>query len=271
MDIKAKLAHIRNLINGKKEDNCPTSMLFYIANSIQCHDSDSVEPWYSKIKELSGGANKHFGDVHRAIIFGMYPELEDACKYFSDSMSAAREQSRNMSLETHRKIEQDTIKKFHLHDKYYIGQTTEAQKRQINANLSKVVTTHVNDEINSCNPATQLLAKSMRHAIPNDVASQMAFLSHFYRIDTCSKNEEAFNKFKSRYSSDTVHNTEELYKLKHQGIVDEEYNIKDYKAFKQSSLVQNFEYQGQTYNLEKHLMPEIEAKNLKKQFTWNVY
>lgn len=271
MDIRAKIAHMRNLINGKKEDKCPTAVLFYIANSRQCPDTYSVEPWYSKIKSLSGNATKYYGDFHKAVIFGMYPELEDACKYFEKSINSAIKSDPKLSTKVMKKIEQDTIKNFNLPNQYSINTPTDAQQKQIDIQIAKIYSNFVDTEINSYNPATQALAKSLKHSQPKNVQSQSELLGHFHLLDMLSQNEEVFNRIKSKYPADVVHNTEQLYSLKHQGVVDDKYNIKDYKKFKQSSLVQNFVYEKQTYNLEKNLMSAAETLNLKAQDPWDRY
>jgi len=58
---------------------CPLDTLFCIINQIQ---AECVEPWYGQIKKLADGADKWASGMHKAVVFGMYPELEEASKEY---------------------------------------------------------------------------------------------------------------------------------------------------------------------------------------------
>lgn len=76
---------LNNLKNKIKDNNsrkpCPTPVLLYLAARWNYHSE--VEPWYERIKKLSGNADKNSLEFHSAVVCGMYPQLKSAGAYFA--------------------------------------------------------------------------------------------------------------------------------------------------------------------------------------------
>ncbi len=128
-----KIEELRNKIRKKQQEDenpCPTGILLYIATARQAFVE--VNPWYNQVKKLAAGANRHHKEHHEAVIYGMYPELEDACKYFNKEMRAYFENHETCTKEDAQKIENNTIRKFNLKNKYSFLNPNEEQKKTDN-------------------------------------------------------------------------------------------------------------------------------------------
>lgn len=261
-----RIARIREQQKQKIKDNCPTSVLFYIATGRQC--PRSVNLWYDKIKELSGNANHHFKDFHRAVIFGMYPELRDACNYFNDLAVQAAERKVKLSDAEITKIENDTINKYNLAESYFIAEVTAEQQKRIDANLISAMDKYVNTEIKQYAPVVQVMAQALKNTLPKNEPVEHDFVNYFQLVDTCIRNEERFIRNKSIAPKNVSETAEQLFDMQHKGVLDEDFKINDYKTFKESPLLKNLSYKGKEYSVSHNLMPQSELVNIEREFCY---
>ena len=266
MENSDRIEQIRKQQEQRAKDNCPTAVLFYIATGMR--SPRPVNPWYDTIKELSGGANFHFRYFHRAVIFGMYPELRDACNYFDVSMKQAIQKKEKLSDDDVAKIENDTINKYDLAGSYFIAQSTEEQQKRINVNLISAMNRYVNTEIKQYAPAVQVLAQALKTTLPENENIGHDFVNYFEFVDICIRDENRFLKNKSIPSKDVTETAEKLFDLQHQGVLDKDFKITDYVAFKESSLVKTLSYKGKEYNVSQSLMPQSNLVNIKREFVF---
>ena len=266
MENSDKIEQIRKQQEQKAKDNCPTTVLFYIATGRQ--SPRPVNPWYDAIKDLSGGANFHFKDFHRAVIFGMYPELKNACNYFDVSIKQAHQKKEKLSDEDITKIENDTINKYDLAGSYFIGQVTEEQQKRINVNLISAMDRYVNTEIKRFAPIVQVLAHALKNTLSGNEIIGHDFVNYFDFVDACTRDENRFLERKSIPPKDVSKTAEQIFDLQHKGVLDKDLKIINYIAFKESSLVKNLSYKGNEYNLSHNLMPQSNVERIKKEFVF---
>lgn len=124
---------IKRVKEQQIKNNCPTSVLFYIATGRIA--PMSVDPWYGQIKKLSGNADKNLPEFHKALIFGMYPELKEACNHFDVTVRKHLEKGEKLSAEILKEIEDNTVNKYNLPKSYFIGFIDAEQQKRVDANM----------------------------------------------------------------------------------------------------------------------------------------
>ena len=115
---------------------CPLHTIFCIINHIQ---TDCVEPWYGQIKELADGVDKWASGMHNTVIFGMYPELEEASKEFYRKYKDIYNEFNNNPHQD-REILSDSLKKLSIQigeqyglneNRYLFNEMTEEQAKRV--------------------------------------------------------------------------------------------------------------------------------------------
>ncbi|MBP5399550.1 MAG: hypothetical protein J6Y53_03950 [Alphaproteobacteria bacterium] len=119
------------------KNNCPTAVLFYIVTGRMA--PMSVDPWYGQIKKLTGNADRNLVEFHQALIYGMYPELKEACHYFNVSVKKRLEKGEKLSAQSLAQIENDTIGKYNLPKSYFIGHVDAQQQKRVDANMKSAL------------------------------------------------------------------------------------------------------------------------------------
>ncbi len=266
MDVMEKIRQLRQRHKQNSKNSCPTAILLYIATERQC--PKPVDPWYSQIKKLSRNANRHYADFHRAVIFGMYPELKGACDFFNASLNNALKSNEKLSDENLLQIEKNTIKKYNLPESYFIGSANKDQQQRIDVNLASAMNKYVNASIKELYPAVQVIAHALKDTLSANKTLEYDFVKHMKFVDMCLHYEENFYKNKSIPPQEISHTVEQLFDMKKKGLLDKDFQILDYEAFKESPLLKSLPYQGKKHNIVANLMPRSYIAKIKKQFTW---
>lgn len=241
-DMKNKIEKLRGKIKQKgqmDENPCPTEILFYLASGRQAFKE--VNPWYNQLKEQAEGANRHYSEHHEAIIYGMYPELEEACEYFNEEIKAYFENNGACTEEEAQKIENKTIKKFNLKSKYSLINPTEEQKKRIAVNQVKATNIEFAKNMDNKSPIVKMLGYGLK-----DSASDMGKLTYdMYFLDFALTREPDLLKG----NADLCEMAEKIFDLQKQGAITENFCVNDFRKVKQSALVQDMHYEGKSLNL----------------------
>ena len=262
MIIEEQITKIRRKLNEGKP--CPTPVLLYIAAEWNYHSD--VEPWYGQIKELTGGVDKNNIRYHKAVICAMFPEFENAAAYFaknaqlvldpikSDDPHAWRKRSYKQKLiNVLQKVEKETIDKFNLKPAYDIYHLTDKQKTNITARIKSQEKADFDEARTSWSPVVQKLSQKLYDKVSATPHYPLAFVGMMDLLnDTLQKGEQNNSEPKYNditYPMERYKIAKEIFKMQHDGILDEKFNIKDEQKFNDSELVKNFSYQGKNYNL----------------------
>ena len=251
-----------NIFKSKEQqykDNCPTQVLLYLAAKRQ--SPHEVLPWYDKIKEYANGANFHYPEFHQAVVFGMFPELEEAAQYFNAVLGKNVKGDRARCTQA----EDEVMRALHLPDTYYIGKMTKEQKQRVAQRMSPIVKKFINQEISCLNPAIQVLALALMAIIPENKQTT-DFAHHFEFLNLCLESEKRFNEVGKRCVPKDIRRVATgIFYLKNQGVLDDNFRIVDYKAFKESPVVKKFCYKGKRYDLSKNLVSPSQAAKIRQQ------
>lgn len=248
---------------------CPLDILFRIINQIQ---TDCVEPWYGQIKKLADGADKWASGMHKAVVFGMYPELEDASKeYHRRYKDIYKEFENNPHNNTEHFLE--SLQKLSLQ----IGEEYDLNKNryvfnEMNEEQAKRVQKRKDIEIkNMCNEFAE--------AMPDPLHIVMQGLSKKLDSRDCKKLMEDFMYVPLIFKFDKENNSKRI-ELSRKKIpeayliyeqvkncleaaeikdCDQTIDAKDYKRFIQT--LERFEYNDKTYNLIDEVRPITQKRD----------
>lgn len=244
-----KIEELRGKLKEKKqmdENPCPTGILFYLATGRQYFQE--VNPWYNQIKQLAEGANRHDKEHHEAVIYGMYPELEEACKYFNEEFKAYFENHETCPEAEAHKIENNTIKKFNLKSKYSLLNPTEEQKKQIAINQEKAFNIEFNKNMQNKSPIVKMLGYGLKDNVSdiNNLVVDMSFLNTLLKQGPVwlKENASGFPEYAELFVM-----ADKIFDLQKQGAISKNFEIKDFNKIKQSSLVQDMQYEGKSINI----------------------
>lgn len=250
-------------IKNSENSQCPSPVLFTLAINYVYHSS--VDPWYAQIKELSGGATFHNGEFHSAVIFGMFPELKEASQYYRQNVDKyikenkptlskikiIRDIQKRKFYSGIKKIEMDTIKKYNLPMYYDIYNLSEEQRARIKANLISEENHLANKALALCSPVLQVLGQSLKSDVIHSPSDSDVFAQSMKDIQ--KRLDDGKENYQDRYSSEENEIVKQIFKMQDMGILDKEFNIKNFSKFKTSYLVCNFPYKDKVYNLEKKI------------------
>lgn len=258
-----KIKELRDSLTKKDADKdsnpCPTNILLYIATGKQSFDS--VDPWYGQIKKMSKDVNFHYGDFHKAAIYGMYPEIKPACEYFSNMLSEHFKKSEKISHDEAKQIEQKTINQFKLKSTYsFLDKKTKEQEQRVDMELKKATNEYVDSEFKRYSPVVQILGQALRQDAQDSfkLVSDMRFLDLSLKLGK----EEYAEISRQEYSScsEQFEMVDKAFNLQDKGVIDADLKVNDWNKFKQSDLVQGISYDGKKYNLAPKLMSPTEAQ-----------
>lgn len=244
-----KIEELRSKLKQKQQEDenpCPTGILFYIANARQAFSE--VNPWYNQVKKLAKGANKHDKEHHEAVIYGMYPELEDACKYFNEEIKSYFENHEICTEEEALSIENKTIKKFNLKPTYSLLNPTEEQKKRMAINQEKATDIEFAKNMNTRSPIVKMLG----YGLKNKVDDIEKLTKNMFLLDvTLKRGPEWVKENAQQFSdlSDLFEMTEKIFDLQKQGAISENFSVNNFSRVKQSALVQDMHYEGKSLNL----------------------
>lgn len=244
-----RLESLREKLKQKQQEDenpCPTGILFYLASGRQAFKE--VNPWYNQLKEQAGGANRHYSEHHEAIIYGMYPELEEASEYFNKEIEAYIENHETCTEEDAQKIENNTIKKFNLKPTYSLINPTEEQKKRIAINQEKATNIEFGKNMDYKTPIVKMLG----YGLKDNVDDIEKLTKNMFLLDVTLKrgpewvkeNAQQFSRYDELFEM-----AEKIFDLQKQGAISENFSVNDFQKVKQSSLVLDMHYEGKSLNL----------------------
>lgn len=234
---------------------CPLHTMFCIINQIQ---TDCVEPWYGQIKQLADGADKWNSGMHKAVIFGMYPELEKASKeWFSKYKDIYNEFEENPNKD--KGVLSNSLKKLSLQigeqyglneNRYLFNKMTEEQAKRVQERkeieIKKMCKERAEEMIDPLHIVMQGLCEKVT---PKDCKKLMSdfgiaevafkYANDHERMELCKKKfPDAYSIYEQVKKSLEVANIKDCYQM---------IDHKNYKQFAQT--LGNFKYKGKEYNL----------------------
>ena len=246
-----------NIDDVKAKTSCPLHTLFCIINQIQ---ADCVEPWYEQIKRLAEGADKLASGMHKAVIFGMYPELEEASKEFYHSYKDIYSEFKNNPnkdkeylSEQLKELSFKTGEKYGLNkNKYLFNKMTEEQAKRVQKRKDLEIKNMCNESAEAMLDPLHIVMQGLYQKLdPKDCKKLMQDFhlakktfdhdrdNNREMIEFCKEEyPEAYSIYKQ------VKNSLEVAKIKdcYQNI-----DAKNYASFVQT--LECFEYNGKKYNL----------------------
>ena len=236
---------------------CPLHTMFCIINQIQ---TDCVEPWYGQIKQLADGADKWASGMHKAVIFGMYPELEQASKEFYRKYKDIYNEFKN-NPHNDRENLSDSLKKlsFQIGEQYGLNENRYLFNEMSEEQTKRVMQRKDIEIKNMCNESAEAMIDPL-HIVMQGLCEKLTpedcdeLMNDFYiaaaafkcakandheRMELCKKS------FPDAYSIyEQVKKSLEVAKIK------DCYQIIDHKNYKQfAQTLGNFKYKGKEYNL----------------------
>jgi len=251
---------------------CPTPVLLHLAIGYRYHSE--VNPWYDRIQELSGGATFWYYKFQAAVIYGMYPELKEACEDFKQSIDAyvkshplkkigislIDKANKRKQIQGWKQVEKEIMKKHNLPDSYDIYNLSDEQKNNIKTNLIREANNYIIRELDGCSPTVQLLAQALKDDVVTSPGSSTIFAE---QMKTLQKRLEGKDNYS--YSFPEVEDiAKQIFEMRDKGVLDEKFNIMDLSAFRTSNIAKTFPYKGKTYNLENKINSQTFLK-LKKE------
>lgn len=236
---------------------CPLDTLFCIINQIQ---TDCVEPWYGQIKELADGADKWASEMHKAVIFGMYPELEEASK---EHLRRYRDIHKKFKNNPHKdkKHLSESLKKLSFQigeeydlnkNRYLFNEMTEEQAKRVEKRKDIEITNMCNDFAEAMSDPLHIVMQGLCQKLDsNDCKKLMEDFDNVQITFEHDKNNDLKSiefcreEYPEAYSIyKQIKNSLETAEIKdcHQTI-----DAKNYARFVQS--LGRFKYNGKEYNL----------------------
>jgi hypothetical protein len=248
---------------------CPLYTLFCIMNKIS---TNQVEPWYEQIKTLADGADKYTNGMHRAVILGMYPELEEASKEFTRRFMDIYTEHENNPHKDYKHLEESLKKlsaqigeEYNLNkNRYFFNEVTEEQAKRVqklkDIEIKKICHEFAEVLVDPLHIIMQGLTKKLD---PKDCYELM---DDFHNAQTTLKHDKNNNIENIEYCRQEYPGAYLIYKqvkncLKVAEIDDYSQIIdaKNYEKFVQT--LGSFEYKGKKYNLLDAVRPITQKRN----------
>lgn len=261
---------MRKIDDVRAKMPCPLHTIFCIINQIH---TDCVEPWYGQIKQLADGADKWASGMHKAVIFGMYPELEEPSKEFYRKYKDIYNEFENNPHQD-REILSDSLKKCSFKigeqyglnkNRYLFNEMSEEQTKRVmqrkDIEIKKMCKKRAEAMIDPLHIVMQGLCEKLTPEDCNGLSSNFDIVEVFFE---CEKENDlkrmAIGKeeFPESYS---------IYKqikksLEIAGIKDcnQVIDNKNYKQFAQT--LESFKYKGKDYNLLDVVRPITQKRDV---------
>ena len=264
-DINDKIAEMRE----NRKLPCPTDRLLCIATGVKT-DKD-LRPWSEQIRQQAGTTDDYFIDINQAVIFGRYPELEEACKYFREEAGKTFHQldpdikkSGQLPQEAITKLAQETVKRYHLEGEYSfvdedltLKQEERIEKRLKDARQATLQYCHESHQ-----PETNMIHDALRSSIKElDPVSSIQLMKDMRYLDSilCDGPEKLA---KVRQAAEHAEFAElhdmaaKVFNMRKRGI-----DFSNPEAVKNSPEMQDISYQGKKYDLSTKIASPLSRDN----------
>lgn len=257
-DIKAKMP-------------CSLYKIFCITNHINC--VENVEPWYGQIKKLADGADKWAYGLHRAVIYGMYPELEDASKEFycrfkdiCSEFEKRPNQDEKRLIESVKSLSVQIGKQYGLNEnRYLFNEMTEEQAKRVQKRKDIERKIYYNEIAEAMTDPLHIIMQGLCEKLSPDDCKKL--VGHFYNADKYLEWDKDNNLEYLNLCQKKCSEAYSIYKQVKKCL--EKAEIKDglqiidadnYAGFVQT--LGNFKYNGKEYNLLDTVKPITQKRNL---------
>ena len=250
---------------------CSLYKIFCITNQIQC--AESIEPWYGQIKEFADGANKWSSEMHNAVIFGMYPELEKASKEFGrryrniyNEFANNPNKDRESLIKSTKELSIQIGEQYKLNEnKYLFNKMTEEQAQRVqkrkDIELKNMCNNKAEEFIDPLHIVMQGLCKKVS---PNDCKKLMTDFGCAEKFFNSAHNnklelvELAREKFPEAYSI-----YKQVEKCLETAEIKDCYQVIDGKNYaKFTKTLGNIKYKGKEYNLQNVVTPITQKRDI---------
>ena len=250
---------------------CSLYKIFCITNQIDC--SESVEPWYGQIKQLADGADKWASGMHKAVIFGMYPELEEASKEFYRKYKDICNEFKNNPHQD-REILSDSLKKCSFKigeqyglnkNRYLFNEMSEEQTKRVMQRKDIEIKNMYNESAEAMIDPLHIVMQGLCEKLTPEDCNGLS--SNFHFVEAFFECEKENNLERMAIGQENFPESYSIYKqikksLEIAGIKDC-YQIIDYKNYKQfAQTLGNFKYKGKDYNLLDVVRPITQKRDV---------
>lgn len=254
---------------------CPLHTLFCIVNQI---NTDGIEPWYGQIKKLADGANKWASGMHEAVIFGMYPELEEASKehyrkfeIIYNEFENNPDKDKKRLLESLKELSFQIGEKYGLNkNRYFFNEMTEEQAKRVQKRKDVEIKNMCNEsaeaKVDSIHIIMQALCKKLS---PEDCKKLMHDftvadktlkgdeVNDLKKVEFCRKSfPEAYSIYEQVKNNLKIAEIKDCYQI---------IDAKNYARFIQT--LGNFKYNGKEYNLLDVVKPITQKRDIFGEIT----
>ena len=249
--------YMRNIDDVRSQMPCPLHTIFCIIN--QFH-TDCVEPWYGQIKQLADGALRKASGMHKAVIFGMYPELEEASKEW---LRAFKDIYNEFENNPHQDIEisSDSLKKLSFQigeqyglneNKYLFNKMTEEQAKRVQGRkdieIRKMCNESAEAMFDPLHIVMQGVSKKLTYEDCLSIANDFCEAQDIFYYEKCSDLESI------KWAKKEAPEAYSIYKqmkecLETAEIKDCYQTIDDTNYSRFAQTLGNFKYKGKEYNL----------------------
>ncbi len=236
---------------------CPLHTIFCIINQIQ---TDCIEPWYEQIKQLADGANKWAPEMHKAVIFGMYPELEEASKEFYRKCKDIYNELKNNPHQDG-EILSDYLKKCSFKigeqyglnkNRYLFNEMSEEQTKRFMQRKDIEIKNMCKKQAEAMIDPLHIVMQGLCEKVtPKDCEKLISDFAIAEVVFTCAKaNNYERIELRKKSIPDAYSIYEQVKKSLEVANIKDCYQIIDHKNYKQfAQTLGNFKYNGKEYNL----------------------
>ncbi len=260
-----------NIDDIKAKKPCPLHKLFCIIYHIECEES--VEPWYKQITKLAEGTEVSSSGMSRAVIFGMYPELEKASKEWYRRYEDIHNDFENnhckdgvLLSESLKAVSLQIGEQYGLNEnRYLFNEMTKEQSERVQKLKDVEITNMCNESAEAKIDALHIIMQGLcKKLTPRDCKKLMSDFNNAQYIfnfakDNCVEGiERSKEKCPEAYSIYTqVKKCLEKSEIKD---CDQPIEGKNYKRFIQS--LGSFEYNGREHNLIDVVRPIMRKRDV---------
>ena len=249
---------------------CPLHTIFCIINQIQ---TDCVDPWYGQIKNLADGADKWASGMHKAVIFGMYPELEDASKEWFHKYDDLYNEFKNNPHNDKDNLT-DSLKKLSLQigeqyglneNKYLFNEMTEEQTKRVMQRKDIEIKNMCNESAEAMIDPLHIVMQGLCEKLTSEDCNGLS--SNFHLVEAFFECEKENNLERMAIGQENFPESYSIYKqikksLEIAGIKDC-YQVIDNKNYKQfAQTLESFKYKGKDYNLLDVVRPITQKRDV---------
>lgn len=240
---------------------CSLDVIFCIAYGLHC-TSHNTEPWYGRICEMAGSV-KHI--MVRAVIFGMYPELETPVREHYHRLKRLKKELRmRYGSEKYRERKCNELisqiaEEYGLNKEGYLfNEATDDQKRRIVQNKNNAMTLLVHREAERMVDPLHIIMQGLcRKLSPGDC---LDCIENFAFADIMCRRDDVPEKYREDEAYSIYKQAKEC--IKKAGIEDCNQAIDGDKYEKFIKTLDKFQYRGKEYNLQDVVCPIRVKRNV---------